>query len=121
MLAWTTRESAEVFHLPGRDWLLCMGPGIGDARNLTLGVSVFPPGSAPAGHVHQAEEEVIYVVSGHGELRTPDGNVPLEPGNCVCVPIGLDHATASYGPEPLELVTAFSPPVVPGSYEAAKE
>jgi mannose-6-phosphate isomerase-like protein (cupin superfamily) len=120
MLTRTTRESAEAFHLPGRDWLLCMGPGICDVKNLTVGVSIFPPGSAPPGHVHDAEEEVIYVVAGHGELRTADGSAPLEPGTCVYVPIGLHHATASFGPEPLELVTAFSPPVVPGSYEAAK-
>jgi mannose-6-phosphate isomerase-like protein (cupin superfamily) len=121
MRTWTTRESAQVFHLPGRDWLLLMGPGICDVKNLTVGVSIFPPESAPPGHVHEAEEEVIYVVSGHGELRTSDGSVPLEPGTCVYVSIGLYHATASYGPEPLELVTAFSPPVVPGSYEVAKQ
>jgi mannose-6-phosphate isomerase-like protein (cupin superfamily) len=121
MLTWTTRESNPVFHLPGRDWLLCMGPSFGDVKNLTLGVSLFPPGSAPPGHAHETEEEVIYVVSGHGELVTPDESVPLEPGNCVYVPTGLHHATVCHGPEVLELVTAFSPPVVPGSYEAAKE
>jgi mannose-6-phosphate isomerase-like protein (cupin superfamily) len=120
VLASTTRESATVHHLPGRDWLLCMGPGIGDVKNLTVGVSIFPPGSAPPGHVHDREEEVIYVVSGHGALHTPEGSVPLEPGTCVYVPIGLHHATASHGPEALELVTAFSPPVVPGSYEVQK-
>jgi mannose-6-phosphate isomerase-like protein (cupin superfamily) len=121
MLSWTTRESARVFHLPGRDWLLSMGPGIGYVKNLTVGVSIFPPGSAPPGHIHDAEEEVIYVVSGHGELRTPDESVPLEPGTCVYVPVGLHHATASHGPEALELVTAFSPPVIPGAYEAGKK
>ena len=118
MLTSTTREDATVYHLPGRDWLLCMGPGVGEVKNLTVGVSVFPPGSAPPGHVHEHEEEVIYVVSGHGALHTPEGSVPLEPGTCVYVPIGLHHATASHGPEALELVTAFSPPVVPGGYEA---
>jgi mannose-6-phosphate isomerase-like protein (cupin superfamily) len=121
VLASTRREDATVYHLPGRDWLLLMGPGICDVKNLTLGASIFPPGSAPSGHIHDAEEEVIYVVSGHGELRTPEGSVPLEPGTCVYVPIGLHHATASHGPGPLELVTAFSPPVVPGAYETGKK
>ncbi len=121
MLRWTTRKSADIFHLPGRDWLHCMGPGIADVKNLTVGLSIFPPGSAPPGHVHRAEEEVIYVVNGRGELRTSEGTVPLEPGVCVYVPVGLLHSTACYGPEPLELVTAFSPPVVPGSYELDTE
>jgi mannose-6-phosphate isomerase-like protein (cupin superfamily) len=120
MLTYVTRESAPVYHLPGRDWLLCMGPSISGVKNLTMGVSIFPGGSAPPGHLHETEEEVIYVVSGHGELVTSEESVPLEPGNCVYVPIGLFHATVSHGPEPLELVTAFSPPVVPGGYEAAK-
>ncbi len=117
MLERVTRDDAPVYHLPGRDWRLCMGPGISEVKNLTVGVSIFPPGSAPPGHVHDREEEVIYVVSGRGELHTPECSVSLEPGTCVYVPIGLHHATASHGPEPLELVTAFSPPVMPGSYE----
>ncbi len=36
----------------------------------------------------------------------------------VYIPIGLHHATVSSGPGSLELVYAFSPSVVPGSYEA---
>ena len=63
------------------------------------------------------QEEVIYIISGHGELVTPDGTVALEPGTCVYIPTGLFHATVSHGPGPLEMVTSFSPPVVPGSYE----
>jgi hypothetical protein len=31
--------------------------------------------------------------------------------------VGTFHATESDGPEPLELVCLFSPPVIPGSYE----
>ncbi len=79
---------------------------------------MFPAGSAPEGHVHEAEEETIYIVSGRGELRTPEGTATLEPGVSVFIPMGLEHATASFGPEPLELVSIFSPPVVPGSYES---
>jgi mannose-6-phosphate isomerase-like protein (cupin superfamily) len=117
MLASVTRENATVYHLPGRDWLLYSGPSISGAKNLTVGVAIFPPGSAPPGHIHDGEEEVIYVVSGHGELHTPQGSVALEPGTCVYVPMGLHHSTVSHGPEALELVTSFAPPVVPGSYE----
>jgi len=118
MLKGVRRQDAEVYHLPGRDWFLAIGPQNSDAKNLTLGVAVFPPGSAPPGHVHPGEEEVIYILSGEGELVTPEGTVPLEPGTTVYIPVGLHHATVSHGPDPLELVSAFSPPVVPGSYES---
>lgn len=117
MLKAVRRSEARVYHLPGRDWFLCIGPENTGAKNATLGVAVFPVGSAPPGHVHAAEEELIYIVSGSGELVTPEGIIQLAPGTSVYVPKGLHHATLSRGPEPLELISVFSPPVVPGSYE----
>ena len=119
MLQGIAREDAAVYHLPGRDWLLCVGPENTASRNLTVGVAVFPEGSAPPGHVHASQEEVIYIIAGIGELVTPQGSVDLKPGTSVYIPVGLHHSTVSHGPGPLELVSVFSPPVVPGSYEAA--
>jgi oxalate decarboxylase/phosphoglucose isomerase-like protein (cupin superfamily) len=111
------REEARVFNLPGRDWFHYIGPEVNGAKNITVGYAVFPAGSAPEGHVHPTQEEVIYIVSGIGELVTPQGTATLEPGTTVYIPVGLHHATVALGTEPLEMVTSFSPPVVPGSYE----
>jgi len=116
-LAAVRRTQARVHKLPGRHWLHYIGPEINGARNLTVGFSVFPPGSAPEGHVHPTQEEVIYIVSGSGELVTPQGTAALEAGTVVYIPPGLHHKTVSHGPHALEMVTSFSPPVVPGSYE----
>jgi len=121
MLKAVTRSEVQVHHLPGREWLLYIGPENAGSRNLTVGYSVFPPGSAPEGHVHPTQEEVVFCVSGHGALVSPEGSVPLEPGTAVYVPVGEHHATVSYGPGPLELVTSFSPPVVPGSWDKKVE
>jgi mannose-6-phosphate isomerase-like protein (cupin superfamily) len=112
-----TRDEARVYELPGRDWIHYIGPEINGAQNLTIGYSVFPPDSAPEGHVHPTQEEVIYIISGRGELVTPEGTAILAPGTCVYIPVGLHHQTVSHGPDPLEMVTSFSPPVAPGSYE----
>jgi quercetin dioxygenase-like cupin family protein len=120
MLTRTTRQEADVYHLPGRDFYLSIGPDNSEAKNVALGVAVFPAGSAPPGHIHPAEEEVIYIVSGSGELVTPEGTARLEPGTTVHIPPGLHHATVSSGPGPLELVSVFTPPVIPGSYEATR-
>jgi len=117
MLKSVRREDAEVYDLPGRDFLLLVGPENTGAEGLTLGLAVFPEGSAPPGHVHESAEEVIYVVSGNGKLDTAKGSIELAPGTAVYIPPGLLHATVSQGPGPLELVSVFSPPVVPGSYE----
>ncbi len=117
MLRAVTREHAVRYELPGRDWYHYSGPEITGAQHLTVGFSVFPAGSAPEGHVHPTQEETIYIIAGYGELVTPEGTVPLEQGTAVFIPVGLHHQTLSKGPGDLEMVTAFAPPVVPGSYE----
>ncbi|MEX0629600.1 MAG: cupin domain-containing protein [Chloroflexota bacterium] len=110
------REDAEIFPLPGRHWLYYLGPERSDARNTSIGYSVFDAGASPTGHVHDAAEEVIYITAGRGQLVTPAGTFDLEPGTAVFIPIGLHHATVASA-EGLEMVTIFSPPVVPGAYE----
>ncbi len=121
MLKGVKRSEVEVHHLPGRDWLMYVGPESTGAQNITVGYSIYPPGSAPEGHLHPTQEEVVYCVAGHGALVSPEGSVPLEPGTAVYIPAGLHHATVSDGPEDLELVTSFSPPVVPGSWDRKVE
>ena len=103
--------------LPGRDWHSYFGPWNSPARNVSLGVSVYPPGSKPAGHVHPAEEETIYCAAGRGRIVTPDEIAEVEPGVVVLVSPGTFHATEADGPDALELVCFFTPPVVSGSYE----
>ena len=115
-----SREEAQVVPLPGRDWHTYIGPENTPTERVSLGVSVFPPGSRPEGHVHDSQEETIYCARGRGRIVTPEGTAEVEPGVTVWVGIGTPHATESDGPEPLELVCFFSPPVVPGSYEKGR-
>lgn len=117
MITRVARDGAQHLPLPGRDWYTYISPQNSPARNVSVGVAIFPPGSKPEGHVHAAEEETIYVTAGRGRLVTPEAIADLEPGVSVFIPVGTFHATESDGPEPLELVCLFSPPVVPGSYE----
>ena len=117
MIKRVAREEAKHLPLPGRDWYTYISPANSPARNVSVGVAVFPPGSRPEGHVHESEEETIYVTSGRGRLVTPQATAELETGVSVFIPMGTFHATESDGPDPLELVCLFSPPVIPGSYE----
>ena len=121
MLKAVRRDEAQVHNLPGRDWYLYVGPESSAAKNMTVGFATFPEGSAPEGHVHPTQEEIIYITKGRGQLVTPEGTAELEAGTVVYIPIGLHHATVSLGPGPLEMVTSFSPPVIPGSYESTYE
>jgi mannose-6-phosphate isomerase-like protein (cupin superfamily) len=42
-------------------------------------------------HQHPDEDELFYVVSGRLLLRFRDGEVWLEPGECIVVPRGVEH------------------------------
>ena len=117
MIKRVARSDAEIVPLPGRTWYAYFGPWNSAARQVSMGVSVYPPGSRPTGHVHPAEEETIYCAKGRGRIVTPDGIAEVEPGVVVHVSPGTLHATEADGPDDLELVCLFSPPVVSGSYE----
>ena len=106
--------------LPGRVWKKLIGPDAGDCNNMILGVVTFPPGSDPGTHKHDNEEEIIYVVSGRGETKVGDSVYALEPGVAVFTEPGIEHGVKTLGDEPLVLISVFSPPVKPGSYDKKK-
>ncbi|MBX7234995.1 MAG: cupin domain-containing protein [Caldilineales bacterium] len=110
-------STCPVYHLPGRDWRYLLGPQNSAARNLVFGLAQFPGGTLAAAHVHAAEEEILYILAGAGAILAGEQEIALEPGVAVFIPPGLMHQIRADGPEPMELVTVFSPPVVPGVYD----
>ena len=113
-------QDVERLQLPGRMWQKLVAPDSGDCQNMILGVVTFPPGSDPGTHKHESEEEIIYVVSGRGETKVGDAIYALEPGVAVFTEPGVEHGVKTLGDEPLVLVSVFSPPVKPGSYDKKK-
>jgi len=103
--------------LPGRNWKKLIDPETSGCNNMILGVVTFPPGSDPGAHSHANEEEIIYVISGKGETKVGDKIYPLEPGVTVFTEPGVPHGVKTLGDEPLILISVFSPPVRPGSYD----
>ncbi len=113
-------QDIEGLQLPGRLWKKLIGPEEGDCQNMILGVVIFPPESNPGTHKHDNEEEIIYVISGRGETQVGDKVYPLEPGVAVFTEPGVEHGVKTLGDEPLVLISVFSPPVRPGSYDKKK-
>lgn len=87
---------------------------------MIFGIVTFPVGSNPGTHVHAGEEEIIYIISGKGETKVGGKAYPLEPGVGIFVEPGVEHGVKTLGNEPLVLVSVFSPPVKPGSYDKKK-
>lgn len=70
---------------------------------LTCGLWELPPGkrSFPL-HVHHVTEEALFVVSGRGKVRTPEGLIDIGPGDYVSFPAGGPaHQLVNDGAEPL--------------------
>ncbi len=120
MFTRVARTEAVVTPLPGRDWHTYIGPQNAPTERVSIGLSVFEPDARPVGHVHEAEEETVYCVAGRGRLVSGDAVAELEPGVAVHISPGTFHATECDGPESLQLLCVFTPPVVPGSYEKGK-
>lgn len=75
-------------------------------EKLACGLWELPPGkrSFPL-HVHHVTEEALWVVSGRGQVRTPEGLTPIGPGDFVSFPAGGPaHQLVNDGAEPLVYV-----------------
>lgn len=72
-------------------------------EKLACGLWELPPGkkSFPM-HVHHVTEEALFVISGCGQVRTPEGSTAIGPGDFVSFPAGgAAHQLVNDGTEPL--------------------
>ncbi len=70
------------------------------------------PGGVAHRHFHDASYQAMYVTGGRCEVELGDEPVQIcGPGTIVRIPPGLEHKVTSLGPEPLEVVLVYSPPV----------
>jgi mannose-6-phosphate isomerase-like protein (cupin superfamily) len=60
--------------------------------------------------VHNAVDQLLYVVKGEGVAVIGDAEEPLRTGAMFCVPAGTTHNLINTGTEPLKLFTLYSPP-----------
>jgi mannose-6-phosphate isomerase-like protein (cupin superfamily) len=66
-----------------------------------------PPGASIGHHVHDAEEEVFYILTGRG-IVTEDGvATDVGPGDAVLTGGGAGHGLENRGSEPLELMAVI--------------
>lgn len=101
----------------GFDWgrlALTVAPEVNGAQRFSGGVVDLPPGQGHSRHNHPGAEEIIFVISGHGEqmVETPDGVpevVQVGPGMTVYVPESRFHSTLNTGSEPMQLFVVYSP------------
>jgi oxalate decarboxylase/phosphoglucose isomerase-like protein (cupin superfamily) len=101
----------------GFDWgrlSLTVAPETNGAKHFSGGVVDLPGGQGHSRHNHPGAEEIIFVISGHGEqmVEDPDGTPVTQevgPGCTIFVPESRFHSTRNTGTEPMQLFVVYSP------------
>ncbi|HMJ38062.1 MAG TPA: cupin domain-containing protein [Verrucomicrobiae bacterium] len=81
------------------------------SEKLSVGLSVWPRETPDRQRPH-AEDEVYYVIGGHGTIRVADEDRPVKPGSLVFVPAGVEHRFHSIE-EDLRVLVFWAPPHAP--------
>lgn len=111
-------RDVEYVRLTGRDHKMIVGPGKAmESQNMAFGIADFPPNAHAPAHDHIQAEEIIYVLSGFGEIHFDGAPEPVEAGSVAYVPAGVEHSVNNRSGEVMRIVYVFSPPVAQGSYE----
>jgi len=80
----------------GRSKIL-VSPAANGAEHLRVGMTEYNPATPHEPHSHPGQEEVIWVLSGHGYTETREVRQSLRPGAVAYIPSGLEHKTAAEG------------------------
>lgn len=67
------------------------------------------PGQDIGKEIHTENDQVLYLVSGKGEVWLDGQTSDFNPGDCVLVPAGIEHNFTTIGNEPMKIITTYSP------------
>ena len=81
------------------------------ARNLAMGMNITDVGSMIPNHVHQSEEEAMFIISGRGKLVVGEEEQEVGAGMAIYMPPGVEHSLVNTGNEELKLVWVYAPPL----------
>lgn len=113
-------SAGERTEIAGGSWVceLVSGRTTG-ATDVTVGFSVWKPGTATDQMVHETEE-VAFIVAGRGKLAVGGRMIPYEAGQGVHIPAGVPHGVVNDGSEDLTMVYVFAHPQYPPTRAATE-
>lgn len=68
-----------------------------------------PPGGGPPLHIHEHEDETLYILEGECEVEVGDNPLLASTGDFVWMPRGTPHRFSNTGTETLRLILTFTP------------
>lgn len=84
----------------------------GKSKNMSFGLAEFPPKSQAPEHVHNTEEEIIYFISGYGEMFFNGKSEKIREGTVAFILPKIIHSIKNDDDKPMFLVYVFSPPAL---------
>lgn len=88
----------------------------GGATAFSMGTQELIPGGRIPLHLHERQEEVLFVHRGEGYAVLPDKRITIGPGSTVHVPPGVWHGIENGTGGPMELVWFIAPPGLEGMF-----
>jgi mannose-6-phosphate isomerase-like protein (cupin superfamily) len=94
-----------------RDLKVLISPSLQEGvHDLSVGMTILPPGHASSFHSHEAESETWIVVAGEGEVLVGEEREAVGPESVVYLPPHVKHQIINTGREALRLFWIYTPP-----------
>ena len=102
-------EEVPVGKITGRETRdLISGKTVG-SKGISLRIADVLPGAlCTPGHVHTECEEVIFILSGQGEIKIGAETFPMKIGDAILLPTGVPHLIRNTGNEVMRMACSFS-------------
>jgi putative monooxygenase len=100
------------YKIPPRTSKLLLAPKFGGVKNVSMGMNITEVGSQIPDHVHDASEEVLFLMSGKARIVIDGvGSWEIGPETAFYSPLGVKHRVENIGDEPLRIVWVYCPPL----------
>jgi mannose-6-phosphate isomerase-like protein (cupin superfamily) len=96
-------------HVNTRGWPL-VNPKSCPGAQLEFHITEIQPDGAALDDVHENEDHVFFVISGHAMAKVGDDDFLVEPGDALYVPKGTVHNFRIQGGEVFRIGVVFAPP-----------
>ena len=84
-------------------------PSISDSNAVSLSLVEFSPGAEIARHSHAGSAEILYILSGAGEIHIGSDKLAFGPDQAIHLPENQPHAAKFTGPEKTIALQIYAP------------
>ncbi len=101
-----------------REIRVLIGPNVSlESDHMTFGVATVAPKTKMDSHMHLKEEEIIYILSGHGYVEVDGMKEDVEEGTAIKLPVKSSHYIHNESDTEMNFTFCFNFPLVIGSYD----